>query len=124
MFESRKFEQCKHLTKYLNNLSKVLKEFFYEMKNIMVNGKNVDAFEFRCFSKIVEFFNNSTDYVLEGINLFHISRGFLIMLNDILKLDPDDIGKLIEFNQNGIIKEDWADVFQTNVKLLNTNYFK
>jgi hypothetical protein len=114
----------KHLAEYLNNLSEILKEFFYEMKNIMVYGKNVDAFEFRCFSKIVEFFNNSTGYVLEGINLFHISLGFLIMLNDILKLDLDDIDKLIEFIQNKIIKEDWADVFQTNAKLLNTNYFK
>jgi hypothetical protein len=60
------------------------------MKNVIIYGKNVDAFEFRCFSKIVEFFNNSTGYVLEGINLFHISLGFLIMLNDILKLDLDD----------------------------------
>jgi hypothetical protein len=116
--------QLKHLAEYINTLSEVLREFFYEMKNVMIYGKDVDAFEFKCFNTILDFFNNSTGYILEGMNLFHVSLGFLIMLNDLLKLDLSDIEKLIQFVQNRVIIKDWADVFKSNAKLLNINYFK
>jgi hypothetical protein len=114
----------KSLSEYLNTLSENLKEFFYEMKNLMIFGKNLECFEFRCFAKLVEFFKNSCGILISSTNIFHISLGMITMFQDVLNLDIQSIENLILFVQNKAIIMDWADVFKSNAKLLNLSYFK
>lgn len=113
----------KSLSDYLNNLSENLKEFFYEMKNLIIFGKNLECFEFRCFGKLVEFFKNSCGILISSTNIFHISLGMITLFQDIFNLDIQSIENLILFVQNKAICTDWADVFKSNAKLLNIKYF-
>jgi hypothetical protein len=116
--------QLKKLGEYLNTLAENLKEFFYEMKNLMIFGKRIDSFDFKCFNKLSEFFNNSCGRLLTSLNSFHMSLGFIITLSDIIKINFEDLQILITYVQKSAINKDWADVYKNNAKLLNMDYFK
>lgn len=114
----------KNLGEYLNRLAEVFKLFFYEMKNVMLIGKNVETFEFRSLFKIQTMFKDSCNYSLQGINLFHISLGFIVMMRDIVDIELNDIANLIDIVKNKTIKKDWGDVYKSNTKNINLDYFK
>ena len=114
----------KNLGDYLNRLSEILKLFYYEMKNIIIIGKNVETFEFRSMSKIQIIFKDTCNYLLQGINMFHISEGFIIMMKDIVEIELNDLIKIINFVKNEAISRDWGDVYKNNTKNINIDYFK
>jgi hypothetical protein len=114
----------KILGEYLIQLSDILKEFFYEMKNVMIFGKNVETFDFKSLSRVVAFFKNSCGYILMGKVLFHIALGFIIMLQDIIDIDITEIQNLILYVQNKSISKDWADFYKRDAATLNLDYFK
>ncbi len=114
----------KNLGDYLNRLSEIFKLFFYEMKNIMLIGKQVETFEFRSMEKIQTLFKDSCNYQLQGINIFHIGEGLIIMIRDIVELELSDILSVIDIVKNKMIKRDWADVYKSNTKNMNIEYFK
>lgn len=114
----------KNLGDYLNRLSEIFKLFFNEMKNIMLIGKSVETFEFRSMDRIQILFKDSCNYQLQGINMFHIGEGLIIMMKDIVEIDLSDISLVIDIVKHKIIKRDWADVYKSNTKNMNMEYFK
>ena len=114
----------KNLGDYLNRLSEIFKLFFNEMKTIMLIGKSVETFEFRSMDRIQILFKDSCNYQLQGINMFHIGEGLIIMMKDIVEIDLSDISLVIDIVKHKIIKRDWADVYKSNTKNMNIEYFK
>jgi hypothetical protein len=114
----------KNLGEYLNSLNEFFKLLCFEFKSIVINGKDLDTFTFHCFDKLISLFKNSTGYTLSTINLFHISMGMLIMINNIIKIDLDPIETLINYIQTESIGRDYADDYVTSANSIKLDYFK
>ena len=69
----------KNLGDYLNKVAEMLKEFFYEMKNVVIFGRNKEGFVFKCLQKYYDFFANTTDYQVSNENLVHFAMGFIVL---------------------------------------------
>ena len=114
----------KNLGEYLNSLNEFFKLLCFEFKSIVINGKDLDTFTFHSFDKLISLFKNSTGYTLSTINLFHISMGMLIMINNIIKIDLDPIETLINYIQTESIGRDYADDYVTSANSIKLDYFK
>jgi hypothetical protein len=116
-------KDLKDLGDYLNILSTQLKEFFYEMKMLMIYGNNIEPFEFKCFTQLVEFFRNSCGIIISSYNLFHFSMGLITMLQNIINIRKESLSDLIKFVQKEAIFKDWGDIYKQNANRLLPNYF-
>jgi len=114
----------KNLGDYLNKVAEMLKELFYEMKNVVIFGRNKEGFVFKSLQKFYDFFNNTADYTPSNENLVHFVMGFIIMLSDLTQIKIIDLQEIIEFIKRKAIGLDWGDEYKSNSKLINIDYFK
>jgi len=115
----------KKLGEYLIVLSEFFKEFFYEIKNLIFDGINIDSMDFKVFNKLSEVFINSTGgYLISNQNIFHLSIGLITMLDDITIVKIEDVDNAVNFVKHKAISEDWGDSYKTKAKNLSVDYFK
>ena len=113
----------RNLGDYLNSLGEFFKLMCYEFKSICIYGKDLSSFQFHSFDKLVSMFKNTTDYTLSPENLFHISMGILIMINEILDIDMESFEKLLKYVVKDAISKDWADNYKQYAKTIKMEYF-
>jgi len=114
----------KNLGEYLNKVAEMLKELFYEMKNVVLFGRNTESYVFKCLQKFYDFFSNTSNYSCSNENMIHFAMGFIIMLCDISQIKVINLQELIEFSKRQAISIDWGDEYISNAKLINVDYFK
>lgn len=116
--------QLKHLSDYRNTLEKTLKQLLYEMKTIIAYGNNIESFNFKSMSNLVNFFKNSCEYELSSENCFHISLGIIIMLDDFCNVNISNIESLIIYIKEESIYKDFGDVFRRSASSLSFDFIK
>lgn len=113
-----------NLMAYLHDLDETFKQLFFEFKAITIYGKNVEEYDWKSFAKLKAMIVNSSGYQLTSTNMFHITLGMIVMINQILDEKIEMIYNLIKHVQETAIRKDWADNYKQSANLLNNDYFK
>lgn len=116
--------KLKYLGDYLNKLNDKFKQFFYEMKSVLIYGVSLENFEFRSLAEVTSMFYNNCELNVSSKNLLHVALGILVMIDVVVEIKINKIADLIEQFRGNLVSRDWANVFSDGVDELNKNYFQ
>lgn len=115
---------AQQLGEYINQITESLKLVAFELKNIIIYGKELSTTDFRSFEKLTLMIKNSTGYDLTPKNKYDVALGLFIMMNQITEYGIDPINALIKYVRNEAISNDWANIYVQSANKINSDYFK